>query len=266
MNIKVEEDVVLVPSPVLSRNEPVADHGQCEQKRKQQVTFTDDLSPFQEAITKHNAADSSLMPPPAPPSSRSVLNDRTSQTNVSFTLDYNPAPSLEPSKQHSSISSVTSTRIRTSAITLFDTNHGRQRRQERAIPRRGIQAAIKYGKQCPCPGDSNKLIYEYQGQKHVVTKEERLLITSMVTTVSLTPKLLSKEDYRKFDRSYGLIRHGQKNEWNSHSVLIVDRSGSMRNSDVNGSRTRLGAVWLSIAEDFIEYRLEAGMATHMVRL
>lgn len=256
MDIIKEEEAVLVPSPILSRHEPAEGCGQSQQKRKQ-VTFID--------LTENNESYRSLMPPPALSSSRSVLDDKTSHANVSFVLDYHPAQIMEPSKERSSISSETSTKMRTSAITLLDTNHGRQRRQERAIPRREIQAAIKYGKVSACPGDGNKLIYEYQGKKHVVTREERLLVTSMVKTVVLTPKLCSDEDRRKNDRHYSLIRHEQKNDWNSHSVLIVDRSGSMRNSDVNGCRTRLGAVWLSIAKDFIEYRLESGMANSMVR-
>jgi hypothetical protein len=47
----------------------------------------------------------------------------------------------------------------------------------------------------------------------------------------------------------------------SHSVLLVDTSGSMRNSDVQGSRTRLSAVWLAIAEDFVRNRIESHIAS-----
>lgn len=46
--------------------------------------------------------------------------------------------------------------------------------------------------------------------------------------------------------------------WTSNSVLVVDTSGSMRAADVWGTRTRLGAVWVAIALDFLATRLESG--------
>lgn len=277
MNIKIEDPA---PSPVHSRNEP-AEGQQGEHKRKHvRVTFNPiiDLTGTNDEKEHYR----SLMPPPPPQSSRSVLNDMKSNTgtNISFKLDYDPCPVgdpgdadlpapatlLEPSKQRSATSSATSTRMRTSAITLIDTNHGRQRRQERAIPRRDIQAAVRYGKELVHP-DPNKLIFEHQGKRHIVTKEERLHITSMVTTVNLKDKFIGDIEWRKHEQDCHLIHHSETNiQWNSHSVLVVDRSGSMRNSDVNGCRTRLGAVWLSIAKDFVEYRLETGMASSMVSL
>jgi hypothetical protein len=48
--------------------------------------------------------------------------------------------------------------------------------------------------------------------------------------------------------------------WTSNTVLVVDRSGSMREADVWGSRNRLSAVWLAAALDFVANRLEAGEA------
>lgn len=46
--------------------------------------------------------------------------------------------------------------------------------------------------------------------------------------------------------------------WTSNSVLVVDTSGSMREADVWGARTRLDAVWISIALDFLATRLKTG--------
>ena len=262
MNIKREE---AVPSPVLSRNER-AEGQQGEHKRK--VTFNPiiDLTGTNDEKEHYR----SLMPPPPPPSSRSALSAISSDTgtNISFKLDYDPDAALPgpTSLQRSATSSATSTRMRTSAITLIDTNHGRQRRQERAIPRRDIQAAVRYGKELVHP-DPNKLIFEHQGKRHIVTKEDRLHITSMVTTINLKEKIIDDVEWRKHEEDCHLIHHSETSiQWNSHSVLVVDRSGSMRNSDVNGCRTRLGAVWLSIAKDFVEYRLETGMASSMVSL
>jgi len=46
--------------------------------------------------------------------------------------------------------------------------------------------------------------------------------------------------------------------WTSNSILIVDTSRSMRASDVWGMWTQLGAVWMSIALDFLANCLESG--------
>lgn len=49
-----------------------------------------------------------------------------------------------------------------------------------------------------------------------------------------------------------------KTNWKSNTVIIIDTSGSMRKTDIWGSRNRLDAVWLSIALDFVATRLENG--------
>jgi hypothetical protein len=124
-----------------------------------------------------------------------------------------------------------------------------------------------------------------------VTREEALLVTTMVKTVSLSKKKLSKREIEDHECDLKII-HGSANDdddndddtldfvkheeddncikivnttkdtqlWKSHSTIVVDKSGSMRNSDVNGSRTRFGAVWLSLAQDFIEHRIKSGLA------
>uniref|UniRef100_A0A7S3V8N3 Alpha-type protein kinase domain-containing protein n=1 Tax=Chaetoceros debilis TaxID=122233 RepID=A0A7S3V8N3_9STRA len=163
-------------------------------------------------------------------------------------------------------SSSTSTGMgRTSAITLLDTNHGRERRLQRNIPLRDIQAAIKHGKKERHPSNRNLIIYTYQGQKHIISEDEsRRLVTTMVSTIDLQLKYISTQEGAHHRRAQGIIcDENSKIPWKSHSILIVDKSGSMRNSDVSGCRTRLGAVWLSIAQDFINFRLEAGTASDM---
>ncbi len=163
---------------------------------------------------------------------------------------------------------------RTSAITLLDTNHGRHRRHQRNIPRRDVQVAIKYGRKQRHPTNPNLCIYRYNGKKHVISEEEsRRLVTTMVSTIDLQPKDVSPQEMQLHDQHYNIIHKkipftcNQTNQtsatWKSHSILIVDKSGSMRESDVNGCRTRLGAVWLSLAQDFVEHRLNIGTASGM---
>jgi hypothetical protein len=48
----------------------------------------------------------------------------------------------------------------------------------------------------------------------------------------------------------------EKEKWKSHSVLVVDMSGSMRQDDVNGARCRSDGVWTVLARDFVMKKLE----------
>ena len=52
------------------------------------------------------------------------------------------------------------------------------------------------------------------------------------------------------------------NKWTSHSVLVVDMSGSMCRDDVDGARCRCDGVWLAIARDYIKIPLENGTRNH----
>jgi hypothetical protein len=46
--------------------------------------------------------------------------------------------------------------------------------------------------------------------------------------------------------------------WTSNTVIVVDTSGSMKESDVWGTRHRLAAVWVAVALDFLAHGLETG--------
>ena len=270
MNVKIKEE----PS-----NE--ARSSAC-QGRKRKVTFVDltlDDSDDEEETIKGNS------------SARTALKEKTHEHNLRssalFALDYGPDKSVtqvnndsrkpkQASKPASSSalfspsansatstsSKVRSTAVRTSAITLLDSRHGKQRRIERNISRREIQAAMKHGTKRPHV-DPNKVIYEYRGQKHIISKIDKRLITTMDTSVKLTYRPVSQPEMQKHESDLQQI-HRSVEEWNSHTVLVVDKSGSMRNSDVNGCRSRFSAVWLSIAQDFIGYRLDTEMASSMV--
>ena len=47
----------------------------------------------------------------------------------------------------------------------------------------------------------------------------------------------------------------------SHTVIVVDTSGSMNTSDMWGTRNRLQSVWFSVAVDYLAERLENGNAS-----
>ena len=45
-------------------------------------------------------------------------------------------------------------------------------------------------------------------------------------------------------------------KWTSHTVLVVDMSGSMRRDDLNGARCRSDGVWLVLARDHVKRQLD----------
>jgi Mg-chelatase subunit ChlD len=62
----------------------------------------------------------------------------------------------------------------------------------------------------------------------------------------------SRKDHNKIKQSVIM----QKDKWKSHTVIVVDMSGSMRTDDVNGARCRSDGVWMVLARDFLMKRLE----------
>jgi CHASE2 domain-containing sensor protein len=123
MNIKREDIGSLKPSSSLKPNAST----------KKQVTFID--------LTGDVDREDAVMKPPLPravASSSSVLRDIEPNVEVAFTLDRNAQPSPQRSNElvfnENSSSRTTpssATKMRTSAITLLDTQHGRERRMQR---------------------------------------------------------------------------------------------------------------------------------------
>ena len=52
-----------------------------------------------------------------------------------------------------------------------------------------------------------------------------------------------------------------KSMWTSHTVIVVDQSGSMRKTDVEGGATRSDAVWITLALTWVQDEIFAGTRT-----
>lgn len=68
-------------------------------------------------------------------------------------------------------------------------------------------------------------------------------------------RIAREETHRLVTRRASVTR----STWRSHSVLIVDMSGSMRRDDVNGARCRSDGVWLCLARDYVKQQLSKGL-------
>eukprot|EP00978_Attheya_sp_CCMP212_P000899 scaffold1948_cov52-Attheya_sp.AAC.2 len=202
------------------------------------------------------------MPPP-PPRPR---NPRPPHTSTQRRNDYyGPSESLLPRSSMSASSSPSSTLIRTSDFYINPSRHGEMRRQQRNIGIRDLQAAMKHGTRRTQRGNggTTKSIYEYNGITYIVNDSTGTEITSYVSRVPLDYKTIPPADYQNHLKAKKSLQTGNtdgKSIMTSHSVLLVDTSGSMRNSDVSGSKSRLEAVWIAVAQDYVAQRITAGHA------
>jgi hypothetical protein len=144
-----------------------------------------------------------------------------------------------------------------SKMTIHSSKHGRQRRGERLISKLQLKRALKHGKRTLVRPGVYK--YQHQGITFVYDETTRREITSYVSVLDIPFEAVTTTEHTTHARALANIRSNPISV-TSHSVLLVDTSGSMRNSDVQGSRSRLSAVFLSIAEDFIKPRIKSKIA------
>jgi len=153
---------------------------------------------------------------------------------------------------------------RTVDESLLSDVHGRQRRQERKIPKIDLKRARKYGMEETARNGRLKytyggivFIYDPHNNREVTTYKSRDFASTSSGTKVTEPCILRKTDYNASLHSESRVKYrAKKASWTSHSVLVVDMSGSMRRDDVNGARCRSDAVWTCIAREYIKKQLK----------
>jgi hypothetical protein len=107
-------------------------------------------------------------------------------------------------------------------------------------------------------------IYDERRNKAITSWKIDAKMSSNVSGTSVADPILLQKSL-EHDNGYSIAMHNriknslvtQKHLWRSHSVLVIDMSGSMRRDDVNGARCRSDGVFTVIARDFIKHRLES---------
>lgn len=151
--------------------------------------------------------------------------------------------------------------VPTSAVTFLETEHGRLRRKQRGIDKKDLQAAVKHGKKRgthPRPNGNPAAMYTHKDIVYIVDEITREEVTSYAVPLKLDLVQIDERMLKDHDKAQQNIQ-ANVDCWTSNTVIVVDTSGSMKTSDVWGTRTRLGAVWVSVALDFIAHRLESGL-------
>ena len=137
--------------------------------------------------------------------------------------------------------------LATSDISLISHTHGRERRQERNIQRRELQEAIKHGRREQAhPGRNGARRWKY-------THRDVVYITDEFSRHEITSWRLSGGDD---DDVLGNADVAGGGPMGSHTVIVVDHSGSMRKDDVRGFKTRTAAVYECLAKEFVQKQLD----------
>lgn len=156
---------------------------------------------------------------------------------------------------------------------LYSSLHGRQRREERHIAKATLVLARRYGMKETEP-KSGREKYTYGGVTFIYDPITRTEITSYASSDYASPISGTRNTFPIFPRrKYGdrepieRLQHAQyrtklfqSRQWTSHTVIVVDISGSMRTDDVDGARCRSDGVWLSLAKDFVETAIQSKKA------
>lgn len=146
--------------------------------------------------------------------------------------------------------------------TILSSIHGRQRRQEREIAKRSLRSCVKHGKKEPAGRDSAG------GQRWKYTFSGVVFITDASSTREITSWLLPAYgiDLDKYTitsamrakHRVALEKLKDRSTWTSHCVVVVDQSGSMRNTDASEGVTRSDLAWLTLALELVASNLTKG--------
>ena len=150
--------------------------------------------------------------------------------------------------------------IHTSAVDLISSIHGHQRRAERSIEKRDLKSAVKNGtkeSQLRRLKDGTMVIrykYTFADIVYITDETSTREITSWVLPLPLEQVRISDNDEHQYEAAKARIAQDPQ-IIKSHSVFVIDCSGSMRKADVEAHRSRSDAVSYAVASEFMAKRL-----------
>ncbi|CAM9618784.1 unnamed protein product [Ectocarpus fasciculatus] len=152
----------------------------------------------------------------------------------------------------------------TSDIPFFSSLHGRERRALRGIARIDLQSAVKYGKKQQASPDratgARRWRYTHANIVYITDETSTKEITCYAKPNSLPRANLTLEHIRDHEAAKSRLKV-DPSLCASHTVIVVDQSGSMRTCDVENFRTRSNAVFGVLAMDFVAKQRLSGEAT-----
>ena len=150
--------------------------------------------------------------------------------------------------------------LHTSAVDLISSIHGHQRRAERSIEKKDLQSAVKNGTkehQLRRLKDGTTAVrykYTFADIVYITDETSTREITSWVLPLPLEHVRISDNDEHQYQAAKARIAQDPQ-IITSHSVFVIDCSGSMKKADVEAHRCRADAVSYAVASEFIAKRL-----------
>ncbi|CAM9853923.1 unnamed protein product [Pylaiella littoralis] len=142
----------------------------------------------------------------------------------------------------------------TSDIPFFSSLHGARRRVERGIDRRDLQAAVKHGLKQQAKNDpysgAKRWRYTYADVVYITDHTSTQEITSWVKPIGIPKADLTLKQIGEHEAAKERLQE-DPSLCTSHTVIIVDQSGSMRGTDVADFYNRSQAVFGMLALDFV---------------
>eukprot|EP00752_Nemacystus_decipiens_P008919 g7962.t1 len=154
---------------------------------------------------------------------------------------------------------------RTSEILFFSSLHGREKRLERGIEKRDLQAAVKYGTRRrghpnPRTGEP-RWMYTLGNLVYITDDTSTKEITSYCLPIRMPVAPLSQADLYAYESAKEDLRRNP-NLCTSHTVIVVDHSRSMSKKDVTDHVNRIKASFELLAIDFVAKQIADGVATN----
>ena len=147
-------------------------------------------------------------------------------------------------------------------VQFISSLHGQQRRRERNIDRRDLEAAIAEGErelqQPRRKGQLPRWKITWGDVVYITDYDLQYEITSWALPLPLQKVPLDDGKLRQIREMQRRLEEGET-AITSHTILVVDQSGSMMRADVAGHRNRSRCVFYNIAMEIISAPLLAQM-------
>ncbi|CAB9528800.1 myosin heavy chain kinase [Seminavis robusta] len=123
-------------------------------------------------------------------------------------------------------------------------------------------AEIRSALECGTKSAADKGAWEYRfaGVIAVVDSTETIVLTVYPEPgfgIDLDKVPISREMQLQHDKDCSRLV-GDKKSWTSHTVAVIDQSGSMRAPDIDKNVTRSDLVWLTLAVDVVYHGIKSG--------
>lgn len=152
--------------------------------------------------------------------------------------------------------------VSTDVVEILTSAHGKQRRAERKIALQELNATIRNGSKERVHGPKGEPRWKYRfgGVVFITDDSSTREITSWPQPgwgIDLEKKNITLQ--MQHDHEQALTRNYEHREtWTSHTVVVVDQSGSMRKTDCAEEVTRSDLVWLTLALKVVAEPLNKG--------